>query len=159
MTTVDFDSMTDDEVYDLLNQAHEEYERRKIITDAPARIEFIQEQVAKALGRTTGGDYRQPTGAHDAYHKGDVVTFEGTLYRAVDPIVAHSPAEYPAGWEKAGVDAPVEPAPDAPEWKPGEQLNPGDLRLFEGTVYKVLQAHTSAAHWPPNAVASLYLAQ
>ena len=114
--------------------------------------------MAKALGRTTGGEYRQPTGAHDAYHKGDVVRFDGHLYEAVDGVVVHSPGDYPAGW-KRNDEAEVAPTPDAPAWATGVQYQSGDLVEYEGTVYKVLQAHTSAAHWPPNAVASLYLAQ
>lgn len=43
--------------------------------------------------------YKAPTGAHDAYKKGDGVTFEGKHYRSKIDGNVHSPAEYPAGWE------------------------------------------------------------
>lgn len=43
--------------------------------------------------------YKAPTGAHDAYKKGDCVTFEGKHYRSKIDGNVHSPAEYPAGWE------------------------------------------------------------
>ena len=54
---------------------------------------------------------------------------------------------------------PVEPeAPATPEWEVGKAYEAGDTILYEGVVYEVLQQHTSAAHWAPNAVASLYKA-
>ena len=44
--------------------------------------------------------WSQPTGAHDAYTKGDVVDFNGTLYRSLIDGNTYSPEEYPAGWEE-----------------------------------------------------------
>jgi hypothetical protein len=43
--------------------------------------------------------WRQPTGAQDAYMTGDKVTFEGTHYVSLIDNNTWSPAEYPAGWE------------------------------------------------------------
>lgn len=46
--------------------------------------------------------YKQPTGAHDAYHKDDKITFEGQKYICIAPegtAVVWSPAEYPAYWK------------------------------------------------------------
>jgi len=45
-------------------------------------------------------EFVQPTGAHDAYAIGDRVRFEGHTYRSLIDGNAHSPAAYPAGWEK-----------------------------------------------------------
>lgn len=44
-------------------------------------------------------EWRQPTGAQDAYNKGDKVTFEGTHYVSLIDGNVYSPAAYPAGWE------------------------------------------------------------
>lgn len=44
-------------------------------------------------------EYRQPTGAHDAYNTGDKVTFEGRHYICKMDSTTFSPAEYPAAWE------------------------------------------------------------
>lgn len=44
--------------------------------------------------------WSQPTGAHDAYNIGDVVNFNGTLYRSLVDGNVYSPEAYPAGWEK-----------------------------------------------------------
>jgi hypothetical protein len=43
--------------------------------------------------------WSRPTGAHDAYNKGDVVSYNGTLYRSLIDGNTYSPEEYPAGWE------------------------------------------------------------
>lgn len=42
--------------------------------------------------------WSEPTGAHDAYNKGDVVNYEGTLYESLIDGNVYSPAAYPAGW-------------------------------------------------------------
>lgn len=43
--------------------------------------------------------WSQPTGAHDAYNKGDIVDYNGTLYRSTIDGNVWSPESYPAGWE------------------------------------------------------------
>lgn len=42
--------------------------------------------------------WSQPTGSHDAYNKGDIVDYNGTLYESVIDDNAYSPDAYPAGW-------------------------------------------------------------
>ena len=42
--------------------------------------------------------WSQPTGAHDAYNKGDIVDYNGTLYRSLIDGNVYSPDAYPAGW-------------------------------------------------------------
>ena len=44
--------------------------------------------------------WSQPTGAHDAYDKGDIVDYNGTLYKSLIDGNVYSPDAYPAGWEK-----------------------------------------------------------
>nr|DAD70668.1 MAG TPA: ChiA1-BD-binding domain protein [Siphoviridae sp. ctKcB20] len=45
-------------------------------------------------------DFVQPTGAHDAYKKGDKVKFEGKIYESLIDANAYSPSAYPAGWKE-----------------------------------------------------------
>ena len=45
-------------------------------------------------------EFVQPTGAHDAYKKGDKVTFEGKHYISLIDANVYSPAAYPAGWKE-----------------------------------------------------------
>jgi hypothetical protein len=42
--------------------------------------------------------WAQPTGAHDAYNKGDIVNYNGTLYESLIDGNVYSPEAYPAGW-------------------------------------------------------------
>ena len=44
--------------------------------------------------------WKQPTGAHDAYNKGDIVEYNGELYISLIDGNAYSPDSYPAGWKK-----------------------------------------------------------
>ena len=55
-----------------------------------------------AIGLTADGYpvWSQPTGAHDAYNKGDIVDYNGTLYRSTIDGNIWEPVSYPAGWEK-----------------------------------------------------------
>ena len=43
--------------------------------------------------------WSQPTGAHDVYNTGDVVDFNGALYKSLIDGNIYSPEAYPAGWE------------------------------------------------------------
>lgn len=45
-------------------------------------------------------DFIQPTGAHDAYHIGDRVTYNGKVYESVIDNNAWSPDTYPQGWKE-----------------------------------------------------------
>ena len=44
--------------------------------------------------------WSQPTGAHDAYGVGDIVDYNGTLYKSIIDGNVWSPEAYPAGWEE-----------------------------------------------------------
>lgn len=56
----------------------------------------------KKIGVTEEGypEWTQPLGATDAYSKGDIVNYKGTLYRSTIDGNVWSPESYPAGWEK-----------------------------------------------------------
>ena len=52
--------------------------------------------------------YVQPTGAHDAYYRGDKITFNGKKYECIAPegvAVVWDPATYPAYWQEVKADA------------------------------------------------------
>ena len=55
----------------------------------------------KPIGVTEDGhaEWVQPLGASDAYNKGDVVSYNGTLYRSTIDGNVWSPVDYPQGWE------------------------------------------------------------
>lgn len=45
-------------------------------------------------------NWEQPAGAHNAYSKGKIVSYNGKLYKSLIDNNAYSPEEYPAGWEE-----------------------------------------------------------
>lgn len=45
-------------------------------------------------------EWVQPTGGHDAYNKGDKVTFEGKHYESLIDANVWSPKDYPQGWQE-----------------------------------------------------------
>ena len=44
-------------------------------------------------------EYVQPTGAHDAYHVGDKITYNGKHYECVYDGCVWTPDAYPQGWK------------------------------------------------------------
>lgn len=55
----------------------------------------------KPVGVTAAGypEWVQPLGASDAYNKGDIVDYNGVLYRSLIDGNTWAPDLYPAGWE------------------------------------------------------------
>lgn len=45
-------------------------------------------------------DWKQPTGAHDAYKKGDKAAFNGKVYESTMDGNIWSPTAHPAGWKE-----------------------------------------------------------
>lgn len=45
-------------------------------------------------------EFVQPTGAHDAYKKGDKVKYNGKIYESLIDGNVYSPDAYPAGWKE-----------------------------------------------------------
>ena len=45
-------------------------------------------------------EWKQPTGAHDAYHTGDKVEFEGKIYESTIDNNTWSPSDNPQGWKE-----------------------------------------------------------
>lgn len=54
----------------------------------------------KAIGVSESGypEWVQPLGASDAYNTGDIVSYNGTLYKSTINGNVWSPVDYPAGW-------------------------------------------------------------
>lgn len=117
----------------------------------------------------------QPTGAHDALPPGAQVSDEGRVWRNdLNKLNVWKPGTMNAGWtditdmllaehnppepeEGDGQDADTAPGEaGVQEWAPGLNVKPGERYTFQGDTYEVIQGHTSASHWPPNAVPALY---
>lgn len=79
------------------------------LNDLTERVEVLESKVS-SLTETNPGEptetveeypeYAQPTGAHDAYHVGDKITYNGKYYECIFDGCVWNPDEYPQGWKE-----------------------------------------------------------
>ena len=76
--------------------------------DYPSEIQKLWTAIRELQEANGGGndasadewpDYVQPTGAHDAYHTGAQVTFNGQHYRCLMDNCVWAPDVLPSAWE------------------------------------------------------------
>lgn len=77
----------------------------QVLQDHTSQEQYLPDTAVslyKKIGVTEEGypEWTQPLGATDAYNKGDIVSYKGTLYRSTIDGNVWSPESYPAGWEK-----------------------------------------------------------
>lgn len=132
--SIDLSSLSDGELDQLRQDVGTEIERRRVLAEAPNRVEAIAEEVWRASGKEDGDKWVQPTGAHDAYPVGVVVTYAGKTWENITPANVWIPGE--SGWREItdkGSGA-------APEWvQPSgahDAYTVGDRVSFEGSVYE-----------------------
>lgn len=94
------------------------------------------------------------------YRPGQIVTHNGKTWVSRHPGLNH--------WEPGtqGVDEriweeyrpPVDDSPSSPypEWRAGMAVNVGDIVRYDGSYWKVLQAHTTQSDWVPSQLPALY---
>lgn len=77
----------------------------RVVKDHTSQADWVPgvgtESLYTAFGLTPQGYpvWKQPAGAHDAYKTGDIVDYNGTLYRSKIDGNVYSPEAYPQGWE------------------------------------------------------------
>lgn len=106
-------SLTDAEREELITLARTKADPSHSFAPLQAQIDALAARVAALEGKVEPTNpeepvdewpaYIQPTGAHDAYHTGDKVTFNGKRYTCIAPesvAVVWSPDTYPAYWRE-----------------------------------------------------------
>lgn len=97
--------------------------------------------------------WAQPSGAHDAYNVGDIVNYNGQLYRSTIGGNVWPPDVYPAGWEtvESGGGTESEEPATYPEWvQPAgahDAYNTGDRVTYNGKIY---ESTVDGNTWSPN---------
>ena len=137
---MDYTVMTEEEIYEIIDAAKAELVRRQ-------NESLIESQVAEvyATARQNGviptpeaeADWKQPTGAHDAYMAGDTVTHEGKTW--ISTVTPNTWEPGVSGWrEKAGTDEDGNEVPA--DWiQPTgthDAYHTGDRVTFEGEVWE-----------------------
>lgn len=82
----------------------------RVVSDHTSQADWTPDSVPALytpIGLTDEGYavWSKPTGSHDAYNNGDIVDYNGTLYKSLIDGNVYSPDEYPSGWEIYEVSA------------------------------------------------------
>lgn len=106
-------NLTDAERLDLIQMARGKADPSHSYAPLQAQIDALAQRVAILESKVEPADpeapaeeypeYVPPTGAHDAYHNGDKVTYNGKRYVCIAPegvAVVWDPDTYPAYWEE-----------------------------------------------------------
>ena len=151
---VNLRDLTDDDLDQLRRDVLTEQERR-------ANLEAIPEQVAQ-MNATYEASQEDSAAVpfdpvpHFGHGPGTTVLWDDDEeWKNISGAwLTVSPADYPLGWaQQTGLPDGV------PQWGPGIDVTAGDLLEYQGTVYRILQAHTTADHWRPDSLPALYTPQ
>lgn len=111
--------LTEDEMKQLLEQAQDNAKPDDSYAPLVDRVKAIEERettIEERLSKLESGsstdpgapeepadewpEYKQPTGAHDAYRVGDKITYNGKHYTCVMDECVWTPDTYPQGWQE-----------------------------------------------------------
>lgn len=111
--------LSEDEMTQLLEQAQDNAKPDGSYAPLADRVKAIEEwetTIEERLSKLESGsstdpgeseepgdkwpEYKQPTGAHDAYRVGDKITYNGKHYTCVLDGCVWSPDTYPRGWQE-----------------------------------------------------------
>lgn len=110
-----------------------EQERRRVKSTAEQQAADLNAAYLAASGVEPGQEWRQPTGAHDAYPQDWEVTHNGRTWVSTTPANVWQPGV--SGWREV-----VEEDAAPPEWvAPSgahDAYKTGDRVAFEGVVYE-----------------------
>lgn len=124
-----------------------EISRRNIIANGQAD----QQQAADAYANAVKNEAPLTAVPTGGIGPGRKVTEAGKTYINTSgawlPVM---PSAYPLGYR---LETPPVTATD---WKAGETVKAGDLRKYNGVVYKAIQGHATQAGWEPPNVAALW---
>lgn len=133
--------LNDSELAEVLQFTVHEQHRRDVLARAPQRAEEIAQEYEEAVG---GKPAR-------VWVNGMVIgPGEKVIEGGVEQInvskawLSVPPSAYPLGFRRTSPPAIAAP------FTVGEVVAQGDLRLWKGVVYKVVQGHTSALHYAPD---------
>ena len=105
------DSLTKEQKEELEEEARKNANPVNSYADSQTQIDKLADRVTALENKqeSTGSEepaeeeypeYVQPTGAHDAYHVGDKITYNGKHYECIYDGCVWTPDAYPAGWKE-----------------------------------------------------------
>ena len=156
---MDFTDMTDEELYELIDDAQTELGRRQT-------RDVFDRELAEVVqkGRESGiietpevGEEYDPS---KVYSLGDVTTRDGKRYESLHPYNVWTPGDEsnPVHWTLWKLlEEPQVGETGYELWSGlGVKYEAGDVREHDGQVWEALQAHTSQPDWAPGVAHSLW---
>ena len=123
-----------DDLVALSSAVDNEIRRRYTIESVESQMNTLSWDYSKAIGRKTGDDWSQPTGAHDAYPEGFIVEHGGKNWVSLIPGNVWEPGG--SGWrEYVEPGSGVVPEYIAPTGAHDAYMV-GDRVTFQGRVYE-----------------------
>ena len=132
---MDLTEYTDEQLNELEQALAEERDRRYIMAKMPEQIEQLIASYQDANGLGTGEEWVQPTGAHDAYRNGAVVTHNGKTWESLTPANVWEPGV--SGWREAVAEG-AGPAEWVQPTGAHDSYKKGDRVRFKGKNYESL---------------------
>lgn len=142
---MDVTTLTDTELDQLVLDVQSERQRRSNLATIPETIDLLNRTYLADDGVVPGEDWRQPTGAHDAYPLDWQVVYNGKTWVSLTSANVWAPGV--SSWREV-----VPPQAPPAEWvqPTGSQdaYNKGARVTFQGQIYEsLLDANT----WSPTA--------
>lgn len=143
----DIKDATDTELEQFARTIKTEQERRRTLNTVPEQMDAMNAAYLAAEGLTTGDEWRQPTGAHDAYPRDWGVTHNGKTWVSLTPANVWAPGV--SGWREV-VDEDAGPAEWVAPTGAHDAYQTGDQVTYEGVTYEsVIDSNTwSPADYP-----------
>jgi hypothetical protein len=139
--TAEENKEADDEASTLaVEKAEADLARAIALASAPAELQALQQAHLSAEGIEEGDPWRQPTGAHDAYPLGAVVSHADELWESTVAANVWEPGV--SGWKITGPGIPPWIQPTGAH----DDYNTGDIVSHEG---KVWQSNIDGNVWEP----------
>ena len=132
---MDLTALTDDDLALHAQAVQVELDRRRLERDLPARIDSLVGEYQATQGLGQGEAWKAPTGAHDAYRIGAVVTRNGKTWESLTPANVWEPGV--SGWREAVAEG-AEPAEWVQPTGAHDSYKKGDRVRFEGKNYESL---------------------
>jgi len=141
---MDLTALTEEELDQLQLDIRMEMQRRSDLASIPDTVDLLNRNFLAASGVQQGEEWRQPTGAHDAYPVRWTVTHGGITWESLVSANVWEPGV--TNWREVS-----EPEAPPAEWRQPlgstDAYNKGDRVTFQGEVYEsVIDANV----WSPS---------
>ena len=167
MEDFDLTTLTDEQLYALIERVNAENRARQTMKEAEAEIKRIAQEaeikrrslaanfvIARDRAATPAADgtvpaWIAPSGAHNVYPQGYRVSHNGKVWMNTHHANSWEPGTTNSQWIEE-VTEPEMGEPPVMTWGVGQAVTVGDVRLYNGQKWKAKIAHVTHDGWVPS---------